>query len=202
MILPTSFYARPATEVAPDLLGDILVRRLPDGTRISGRIVETEAYSGIDDLASHGRRAPTPRSRPMWGAPGHSYVYFTYGKYWMSNITCDVDGVPGAVLIRAIEPVEGIAEMALRRPGVPRRALTSGPARLCLAMEITRALNEVPVTSEAAGFWVEAGEAVSSELVRTGPRIGIDSAPEPWRSIQWRWWVAGSADVSRGDGLR
>ena len=126
--LPPSFYAQPTLTVARHLLGARLVRVLPGGARLSARIVETEAYAGLDDLASHGRAKPTKRNAPMYGPPGRAYIYFTYGNYWMLNIVTEPEGDPAAVLIRAVEPLEGLDEMGARRPDrgpdarAPRRA--------------------------------------------------------------------------------
>ncbi|HMT21678.1 MAG TPA: DNA-3-methyladenine glycosylase, partial [Promineifilum sp.] len=103
--LPASFYTPSALVVARHLLGARLVRLLPNGARLAGRIVETEAYSGIDDLASHGHSRRTPRNLPMYGPPGRAYVYFTYGNYWLFNAVAEPDGDPAAVLIRAVEPL-------------------------------------------------------------------------------------------------
>ncbi|HEY1408158.1 MAG TPA: DNA-3-methyladenine glycosylase [Promineifilum sp.] len=112
-----SFYAASALTVARKLLGARLVRVLPDGTRLSGRIVETEAYTGLDDMASHGHTRPTKRNQVMYGPPGRAYVYFTYGNYWLLNAVCEAEGHPAAVLLRAVEPLEGLDAMAARRPG-------------------------------------------------------------------------------------
>lgn len=200
--LPASFYMPSALTVARRLLGARLVRVLPNGARLSGRIVETEAYSGLDDLASHGRTKPTKRNRPMYGPPGRAYVYFTYGNYWMFNIVCEPEGDPAAVLVRAVEPLEGLDEMAARRPGRAPVEWTSGPAKLVLAFAISGADNTLDLTTPANNLWLEPGDPVPDDRVRTGPRVGMGQTPEPWYSMPWRWWVAGNEFVSRGSGKR
>ncbi len=175
---------------------------LENGVRVSGRIVETEAYTGLDDLASHGRKKRTPRNLVMYGPPGHAYVYFTYGNWWLPNVVAEPEDQPAAVLIRAVEPVEGLDEMASRRPDRPPEEWTNGPAKLALAMEIGKALNGVDMTTTANGFWIEPAETVPDELVRTGPRIGMGKTPEPWYSMPWRWWVGGNLYVSKGSGKK
>lgn len=196
--LPREFYAQSALLVARELLGAHLVRLLPDGTRLAGRIVEAEAYTGIDDMASHGRARRTPRNLPMWGAAGHAYVYFTYGNHWMLNVVAEAEGHPAAVLIRAIEPLEGEAVMQAHRAGRTRTEWTSGPGKLAQALAITGAENTLDITTTANRLWVEPGEPVSDADVRTGPRIGLGKTPEPWFSIPWRWWVGGNRCVSAG----
>lgn len=198
--LSRDFYTRSALAVARDLLGARLVRVLPDGTRISGRIVETEAYSGLDDLASHGRHKRTRRNAPMWAAPGHAYVYMTRVIYWMLNIVAEPEDQPAAVLIRALEPLEGGDAIQRQRPDRKPLEWTSGPARLALALSITGALNQADMTRTDAGLWVEPDQTIHDTLVRSGPRIGLGKTPEPWLSTPWRWWVAGNLHVSVGSG--
>src|SRR6478609_5638707 len=141
-ILRRSFYERDTVTVARELLGKILVHG-----RTSGLIVETEAYIGGDDLASHSARGITNRTRVIFGAPGHAYVYFIYGMYECLNLVAEPDGKPGCVLIRALEPVAGIEAMQRRRPAAHSvRDLASGPGRLTLALGITRAQNGADVT--------------------------------------------------------
>ncbi len=200
--LPLSFYAQPTLVVARQLLGARLVRVLPDGQRLSGRIVETEAYTGLDDLASHGRAKPTKRNAPMYGPPGRAYVYFTYGNYWMLNVVTEPEGQPAAVLIRAVEPLEGLDEMAARRPGRVPLEWTSGPAKLVLAFGIGGDMNTADMTTTDAGLWIEPDKAVADAGVRTGPRVGLNTTPEPWLSLPWRFWVAGNPYVSKGSGRR
>jgi DNA-3-methyladenine glycosylase len=184
--LPRAFFDRPTPDVARDLLGRRLVRVL-DGQRLSGLIVEAEAYGGPDDEASHAHRR-TPRSAIMYGPPGHAYVYFIYGMYFCLNVVTEADGRPGAVLIRAIVPQEGIEIMRRRRGGVPDRHLADGPGKLCLALGITRAQNGLDLTSSPELFLEEGTPAAAAEIAAT-PRIGVrgdaDALGRPWRFV-WR----------------
>lgn len=196
-ILTREFYNQPATVVARELLGARLVRQI-NGQRVCGRIVETEAYRTPDDLASHGRDKRTARNLPMWETPGHAYVYLIYGMYWLLNVVCEPVDHPAAVLIRAIEPLEGETVMAANRAGQPRRAWTSGPGRLSLALDVSGAHNRVDMTIPDAGLWIEVGEPVPDDRVKTGPRIGLGkNVTEPWLSMPWRWWLSDNAFVSR-----
>jgi DNA-3-methyladenine glycosylase len=195
--LPVSFYDRQALIVARELLGARLVRCEPGIGRIAGRIVETEAYTGHDDLASHGRLRITKRNAPMWEAPGHAYVYRSRGLHWMLNAVVEPEGQPAAVLIRAIEPLEGLDYIAARRPDRKPLEWTSGPARLAAALGITGDLNRADLTTEEATLWIEADVTIPDSEVRTGPRIGMGKTPEPWYSIPWRFWVGNNPHVSR-----
>jgi DNA-3-methyladenine glycosylase len=141
-VLKRKFYERPAIEVARDLLGKVVVHG-----PVAGAIVETEAYLGGDDLAAHSAAGITPRTRVIFGPPGHAYVYFIYGMYECLNLVCEPEGKPGCVLIRALQPAEGIEEMRKRRPAAKKlEDIASGPGKLTLAMGITRAQNGVDVT--------------------------------------------------------
>ncbi len=196
-ILDRDFYRQPATTVARELLGATLVRQL-DGVRLSGMIVEAEAYRGLNDRASHGRERRTPRNVIMYGPPGHAYVYLTYGMYWLLNAVCEPEDHPAAVLIRAIEPLEGHEVMAANRPGRPPREWTSGPGRLALALGVGPAENGLDLTDPRGGLWIEAAPRVPDEKVRVGPRIGLGRhVHEPWLSMPWRWWIAENPYVSR-----
>ncbi len=194
--LPRDFYAASVLEVTRRLLGMRLVR-LQEGRRIAGIIVETEAYRGEEDLACHARAGLTPRTRVMYGPPGHLYVYFTYGMHWMLNFVTDGTGFPAAVLIRAIVPTEGIDVVASRRPGKARRLWTDGPAKLCQALAIDRSLDGADACAADAAVFVEECPPVSDKSVTIGPRVGVYNTPEPWKSVPWRFRIAGWKAVLR-----
>jgi DNA-3-methyladenine glycosylase len=184
--LPESFYSGEVIEVARHLLGMRLVRRL-DGVRVAGIISETEAYRGEEDLACHARSGKTARNAVMYGRPGRAYIYFTYGMHWCLNAVCGVEGFPAAVLIRAIHPVEGLEVIALRREGRQPDEWCSGPARLCRALAIDKALNGAGLCDDESPLWIEECIQIAEKDVLTTPRIGIQSTPEPWRSKPWRY---------------
>ena len=197
--VPREFFARPTLAVARDLLGAHLVRRL-DGARLSGVVVECEAYIGQDDTACHASRGRTARTEVMYGPPGYAYVYFTYGIHWMLNVVTEKEGFPAAILVRAIQPMEGIPTMrALRRArGNPRseRELTSGPARLTQALAVDKALDGADlVTGEQ--LWLEPGDTFPDDAVERGPRIGINYAAQADRLAPWRIWALHNPFVSR-----
>ncbi len=190
--LARSFFSRPAPELAPDLLGRTLARRLPNGTRLSGKIVEVEAYEP-GDPASHGSRRRSAFNETMFGPAGRWYVYFTYGNHWMMNVVARGEGEPSAVLLRAVEPFEGLDEMARRRGRDRLLDLCSGPGKLCSAMGVDRSLNGEDV-ARGDKVWIEAGEPVPAELIATGARVGVSVGTER----EWRFWIRGSAFVSKG----
>jgi DNA-3-methyladenine glycosylase len=174
--LPRSFYARSSLEVAPELLNKVLVVG-----PCRGRIVEVEAYTGADDPASHAYRGRTPRNATMFGAPGHLYVYFTYGMHHCANVVTGVDGVAEAVLLRGVLPLAGLEEMQARRPAARRTAqLADGPGKLCAAFGLDRAHDGVDLVRGPVTI-VDDG-AVPPEGPLTTPRVGISRAVErPWR---------------------
>ena len=197
MKLPRSFYTHPdVVAVARRLLGCLLVVPARDGRRVSGIIVETEAYRGPEDRASHaygGRR--TRRTETMYARGGTAYVYFVYGMYHQFNVVTAGMDVPHAILVRALEPVEGLPLMQRRRGRVAHHHLTSGPGKLCIALGIDRRLDRADLLGDR--IWLEPGRRVPASGIASGPRVGIDYA-EKWVARPWRFWVRGCPFVSRG----
>jgi len=168
--------------------------RVSNGRRLVGIITETEAYIGEKDLGCHAKAGRTPRTEVMYGPPGHAYIYFTYGNHWMLNVVTEARDHPAAVLIRAIQPVDGMEIMARRRSGRD----THGPGKLTQALGITRAQNGADLTIPVSGLWIEAGARVPDALVTRGPRVGLNTVPEPWKSKPWRFLVR-DWDVGSGE---
>jgi DNA-3-methyladenine glycosylase len=194
-IVPRSFYLHPPDTVARNLLGKLITRTI-DGERLTGRIIELEAYFGLDDPAAHSFAGKTARNAVLFGPPGVAYVYFIYGMYYCLNVSCEPEGQAGGVLIRALEPVEGLETMARLRklPPHPKpRLLTSGPGRLCQALGITRAAhNGIDVTKKTSELRVTDDGFRPGEILAT-PRIGISKAAErPLRFL-----IGGNRFVSR-----
>ncbi|MET4618270.1 DNA-3-methyladenine glycosylase [Stenotrophomonas sp. 2619] len=187
--LPRTFYQRHPTDVAPALLNKLLVR--DDGR--AGRIVEVEAYAGSEDPAAHSFRGQTPRTATMFGEAGHLYVYFSYGMHWGSNAVCGEVGQGWGVLLRALEPVQGLDLIREARPAIRHaRDLASGPGRLSQAMGITKALDGADLVRNDRGVRIVSdGMAPPTEPV-VGPRIGISKA----KDFPWRWHVPAHAHVS------
>lgn len=197
MRLARDFFAQDTLIVARSMLGKRLARRL-DGKRLTGRIVEAEAYIGSGDLGCHASAGRTARNAVMFGPPGHAYVYFTYGMHWMFNVVTEAAGFPAAVLIRALEPLEGQAVMARNRKGRAGFDLCSGPAKLAQALAITRALNGADLCARCtAELWLEDAPPIPDGEIAVGPRIGLNNTPEPWKSIAWRFYVRGNPFVSK-----
>lgn len=183
--LPESFYHEEVTLVARHLLGMRLIRKL-NGIRIGGRIIETEAYRGEEDMACHAHVGKTKRNAMLYEIGGKSYVYFTYGMHWLVNAVTGEYGFPAAVLIRAILPEEGLAEIGSRRAGRPQNNWCDGPGKICQALAIDGTLSGLGLFDETGELWIEEGTPVADEKVKTGPRIGLGSTPEPWKSKPWR----------------
>lgn len=201
-VLPRSFYVDPPDVVARNLLGKLLVRRYETGSgsrrkiqRLSGRIVEVEAYFGFDDPAAHSFAGKTARNAVLFGHPGFAYVYFIYGMYFCLNFSCEPKGQGAGVLLRAIEPVEGLETMTRLRglpSGADPRLLTSGPGRLCQALDIVRATyNGVDVTRPRSSLHVEEDGFTPGKILAS-PRIGIRKAAD--RPL--RFTIAGNRFVS------
>jgi DNA-3-methyladenine glycosylase len=195
--LPREFYTRKNTLlIARQLLGCHLVVPTADGERVSGRIVETEAYLGPEDKASHayGNRR-TLRTETMFGEGGAAYVYFIYGMYYQFNVVTGKRDVPHAVLLRALEPLEGLGRMRERRPAKTDRELTSGPGKLCQALGLDRSFNGADLLRERV--WIEAAEKrIAPRRIASGPRIGVDYAAE-YAEKPWRFWIKDNVYVSR-----
>ncbi|NRD53563.1 DNA-3-methyladenine glycosylase [Corallococcus sp. AB030] len=181
--LPLSFYARPTLEVARDLLGTLLVVDGVRGRRV-GRIVEVEAYLGEHDLACHSSKGRTPRTEVMFGPAGRSYVYLIYGMHHCFNVVTDAPGVAAAVLVRGVEPVEGI----------PPGERTDGPGKLCRVMGLN--LNHNGLTLDSEGLYLSLGTPVPDVRVERGPRIGVEYAGA-WAAEPFRLWDRDSGHVSR-----
>ena len=207
MRLPRHFFARDTRRVARELLGAVLVRILPGGARLSGRIVETEAYCP-GDSAAHAFRGRTARNAAMFMRPGTAYVYFTYGMHFCFNVVTESEGAPAAVLIRALEPLQGVELMRAHRarPVSPEplplsrgaagdRDLCRGPARLCQALQIDRAFDGADLCGRGAALFLERGQSVPDGRVRASARIGVRGEPAAL-SVEWRWFVAGCPYVS------
>jgi DNA-3-methyladenine glycosylase len=205
------------TSAARRLLGATLVRDGANGRTRSGRIVEVEAYTGLADLASHAHMGMTARNAVMFGPPGRAYVYLVYGMHYCLNVVTETPGIPAALLIRAVEPLSGIDVMRHARVAVegrldadrlsrarariaclPAERLASGPGLVCAAFSIDRADDGADLCVPDAPLRLEAGSPVAVSDISTGPRIGVDYAPDPWLSRPWRFWITGSPAVSRG----
>lgn len=203
--LAREFYTRADTlQIARDLLGKTLVVPSLTGERVSGMIVETEAYLGVEDKAAHsyGNRR-TKRTETMFSVGGTVYIFFIYGMYFQFNVVAGKIGTPHAILIRAVEPVEGIEMMRERRSVVkgkisttkiPDKNLTSGPGKLCIAFGIDRTFNNEDLLGERA--WIEEGKDCSAAEIVSGKRVGIDYAEE-YAEKPWRFWVKDNLFVSR-----
>jgi DNA-3-methyladenine glycosylase len=190
--LPRSFYEQATVDVAKQLLGKYLVRKHPQGVTV-GRIVETEAYIGPHDLACHASHGRTPRTEVMFGPAGHAYVYFVYGVHYMLNLVTEAFNHPAAVLIRALEPIDGIELMQTRRKTEKRRDLCSGPGKLCQAFAIDRSLNAADLCGDIIHI-DDRGESIPKLLAK--PRIGVDYAGK-WKDKPFRFLARGNEFVSR-----
>jgi DNA-3-methyladenine glycosylase len=197
MKLPHKFYTRQDTlQIAQDLLGKTLVVPDETGKRVSAMIVETEAYLGAIDKAAHSyKNRRTKRTETMFAVGGTVYIFFIYGMYFQFNIVVGEKDVPHAVLIRGVEPMENIELMRERRgKKMPDKNLTSGPGKLCIALDIDKRFNGADLTSDK--IWLESGKEISTEEIACGKRIGIDYAEE-FAEKPWRFWIKDNPFVSR-----
>jgi DNA-3-methyladenine glycosylase len=193
--LTPEFFERDTLRVARDLLGQVLVRMLGE-ERLSGRIVEVEAYVGEEDQASHARCGRTERNAAMYGPPGRAYVYFVYGMHHCLNLVAGLEGFPAAVLVRALEPLEGLERMRTLRGGRPDAQLTNGPAKLCQALAIDRRFDGADLCVPGASLFLEAGQPVREEAIATGPRVGV-RGDQAALTAPWRFYLRESPFVSR-----
>lgn len=193
MKIQSTFYDRPTLEVAHDLIGKVLVRRYGRDRLAVGMIVETEAYVGVEDRACHASKGLTERTRVLFGPSGRAYVYMIYGMYHCLNAVTEAAGFPAAVLIRAVEPIDGVSWMRRNRRGVAADEISSGPGKLCQAFRIERDLNEVSLSGDQ--LWIE-DRALDGGPILSGPRIGVDYSGE-YRDKPWRFFVAGNPHVTR-----
>jgi DNA-3-methyladenine glycosylase len=199
-LMPRIFFDRHPRVVARQLLGKLLVRREEDGTLTAGRIVETEAYLGADDAAAHSAAGKTQRTSVIFGPPGHAYVYFTYGMHYCMNVTCEPEGRAGCILLRALEPVDGIDEMLRNRKvktqSLDERALKllcSGPARLCQALGIDRPRDngkDLLTPDSDLQLW---DDGFRVKKIAATTRVGITKSAD----LPLRFYIAGSPYISR-----
>lgn len=194
--LSREFYTRPDTlQIARDLLGKTLVVPDENGDRVAGKIVETEAYLGIEDKAAHSyNNRRTKRTETMFAEGGTAYVTFIYGMYFQFNVVVGAIGTPHACLIRAVEPLENVEMMRQRRGQMKDKNLTSGPGKLCIAFGIDKSFNDADLTG--GKVWLEDGAEILDSEISVGKRIGIDYAEE-YAEKPWRFWVKGNPFISR-----
>lgn len=194
--LPREFYARGTLTVAKELLNKRLVRLL-HGERLTGRIVEVEAYIGAGDQASHAHCGKTKRNAAMFGPPGHAYVYLIYGIHHCLNFVTATEGYPAAVLIRALEPITGLTtQWRLRGPKRSPQELTNGPGKLCQALAIDRQFDQADLCVPHSTLWVEDADVIHTSRLVATPRIGV-TGDERARSVLWRFFIRDNAWVSR-----
>jgi len=187
-VLGQSFFLGEVTDVSRDLIGRRLVRRSNNLT-LAGIIIETEAYRGEEDLACHAHAGKTKRNAVMYGPPGFSYIYFTYGMHWMLNCVCGPEGFPAAVLLRSILPTDGLQFIASRRHQRSPKEWCNGPAKITQALDLDSRMNNAPLFHQTGSLRIEEGIQIPQEMIKTSPRIGLSDTPEPWLSKPWRYFV-------------
>ncbi|MEX0649724.1 MAG: DNA-3-methyladenine glycosylase [Candidatus Andersenbacteria bacterium] len=194
-VLQRSFYDRDTHDAAKNLLGKVLVRRYGKQL-VSGRISEVEAYVGEDDLACHASKGRTARTDIMFGKAGHAYIYLIYGMYHCFNVVTEQEHFPAAVLIRSVEPLDGVSVMQQRRGTHQLNNLTTGPGKLCRALSITKKLNGVDVTESNEIYIVDDGFVVHPNHIATSKRIGVEYARH-CTEYPWRYYLKNSNYLSR-----
>lgn len=182
------FFEQPTLDVARALLGCRVVYN-NNGEIVSGLICETEAYVGEEDLACHAKAGRTRRTAVMYGQAGFAYVYFTYGHHWMLNVVTEMEGFPAAVLIRGVIVETGLSIVAANRANAKRKVWTDGPGKLTKAFGIDGRQNWKDLTRIDSGIWLEAGKPIPDDSVTIGPRVGLYTVPEPWKSKPWRFLI-------------
>ena len=183
--LARQFFNRSTLVVARELLGTRLVHEA-EGQRVAGVILETEAYIGEEDDACHARAGLTDRTAPLYGPPGHAYVYLNYGIHWLFNCVTEAPGCPAAVLIRALRPVEGRAKIRLRRQGRNEGEWMDGPGKLTQALGVDKRHNGLDLCDPHSRLFIEPGTPVPDSGVTTTSRVGLNKVIEPWKSVPWR----------------
>ncbi len=194
--LTRKFYCQPSLRVAQELLGKYLIRRIGQ-KKLIGKIVETEAYLGRQDKASHAFGRMTARNEIMFGPAGFWYVYLIYGIFSCLNVVTQEEGFPSAILIRAMEPIEGIEMMKRLRKKSDLRDLSSGPGKLCQALKIDRRLNKTKAFGRDCSLWIEEGKRPDNFKIGTSKRIGVDYAGPYWANKKWRFFIKDNQFVSR-----
>ncbi len=177
MRLQRAFFEQPTLKVASNLLGKYLVRKLSEGRTLIGRIIETEAYLGFQDRASHAFGGKTPRNEVMFGKPGYSYIYLIYGRYWCLNVVTEKEGYPAAVLIRGVEAF-----------GSQDRLVLDGPGKVCRFFQIDNSLNKKDLTKLGELGIEDRGEVIPKKDIKKSPRIGVDYAGESAK-LPWRFYI-------------
>lgn len=193
-MLSRAFYQNPTLDVAKNLLGKKLIRRIGNNF-LTALIVETEAYIGAEDSACHASKGKTPRTEVMFGEAGYAYVYFVYGMHYMLNVVTETKGFPAAVLIRAAEPLENRPIMVKNRKGQEKH-VCNGPARLCQAFLINKSLNGNDLTADKE-LWIENGQEIANSEIVSKPRVGIDYADAKDREALWRFYIRNNSNVSK-----
>jgi DNA-3-methyladenine glycosylase len=196
--LKRKFFLQPTLNLAKEFLGKFLIHEI-NGQKVGGMIVETEAYIGYEDKASHAFGGKiTPRNKAEYMQGGHIYIYLVYGMYWQLNISTFLEGKPECILIRGIEPTDGLNLMKKHRKNDSIKNLTNGPGKLCQALKFDKSLYGYDLCQKnAIVYFEDRGNKINRKNISYGPRIGIDYAGEYWSKIPWRFWIKNNPNVSK-----